>query len=162
MTDPATTRTTPTAHPGATPPVLRHLHCCGCAADVLARLTDGREVYPHRPDLARLPFWRCDACGLHVGCHHKTRDRTRPLGAIPTAAIRTARRHIQTILDPIWKSGQMSRDDLYARLSATLGRPYHTGDLRTLDEARVVRQAVRQIARDTMAAPATHPAPGPR
>ena len=149
MTDPATAPTAQTAIPKPTPSVLRTLHCCGCAADVPARLTSGREVYPHRPDLARLPFWRCDTCGNHVGCHHKTRDRTRPLGAIPTAALRTARRHIHAALDPIWKSGRMSRDELYARLSATLGHPYHTGDLRTLDEVTLIRQAVRRIIRDT-------------
>jgi hypothetical protein len=29
----------------------RMLYCCGCQKDVPARLTDGREVYPHRLDL---------------------------------------------------------------------------------------------------------------
>lgn len=62
----------------------RAIFCCCCENDVHARLTDGREIYPHRHDLYSLPFWRCDGCGNHVGCHHKTKDRTRPLGVIPT------------------------------------------------------------------------------
>jgi hypothetical protein len=75
------------------PPEVRDIYCCGCESAVQARLTDGREIYPHRPDLADLPFWKCDGCGNHVGCHHKTNDRTRPLGNIPTPEIRIARKH---------------------------------------------------------------------
>lgn len=123
------------------------IYCCGCAADVQARLTDGAEIYPRRPDLATLPFWRCDTCHNYVGCHHKTKNRTRPLGAIPTADLKNARRHIHVILDPIWQSGRLSRRHIYARLTQTLGREYHTGDLRTLDEARTIYRAVQDIAR---------------
>ena len=36
------------------------IYCCGCAQDVTARLTDGSEIYPHRLDLADIPFWVCD------------------------------------------------------------------------------------------------------
>lgn len=123
------------------------LWCCGCAAEISARLTDGREIYRHRPDLARQPFWRCDACGNHVGCHHKAADRTRPLGNIPTPAIRDARSHIHRILDPLWRGGGMSRRAVYAALSNRLGRPYHTAELRSLEEARDIYRAIRELAR---------------
>lgn len=82
---------------------MRAIYCCGCKADVGARLTDGREIYPHRADLAALPFWKCDACGNAVGCHHKTKERTRPLGCIPTPELKTARSHIHRVLDPLWE-----------------------------------------------------------
>lgn len=124
------------------------LWCCGCQADVHPRLTDGREVYPHRRDLADLPFWRCDACGNHVGCHHKTKNRTQPLGCIPDAAMKKARSHIHNILDPLWKRRLIDRRHLYARLTEVLGRQYHTGELRTLDEARTIYRAVQGIARE--------------
>lgn len=45
---------------------VRTIFCCGCQTDVQARLTSGREVYPHRDDLASLPFWKCDGCGNTV------------------------------------------------------------------------------------------------
>lgn len=64
------------------------IFCCGCGVDVQARLTDVAEIYPHRDDLHSLPFWRCDACGNSVGCHHKTQNPTRPLGCIPTNEIK--------------------------------------------------------------------------
>lgn len=126
----------------------RRLWCCGCAADMDARLTDGREIYPHRLDLAELPFWKCDACANSVGCHHKTQDRTRPLGVIPTDAIKDARRHIHALIDPLWRGGSMSRGHIYGRLTKALGRQYHTGELRSVDEARAVYREGLSIARE--------------
>ena len=66
----------------------RHIHCCECSEKVNARLTDECEIYPHRQDLKSLPFWKCDTCGNHVGCHHKTKNRTQPLGCIPSDEIK--------------------------------------------------------------------------
>ena len=83
-----------------------NIRCCGCQKKVEARLTDGSEIYPHRKDLYSLPFWKCDVCGNFVGCHHKTKNRTRPLGCIPTPEIKNARKHIHAILDPLWQSGK--------------------------------------------------------
>lgn len=122
------------------------IYCCQCRGSVEARLTDGREVYPRRPDLSPLPFWRCDRCGNYVGCHHKTADPTNPLGNIPTPEIRNARQHIHRILDPLWKSGRFKRKDLYARVSAHMGFQYHTAQLRTLEEARKAYLFIKQLA----------------
>lgn len=126
------------------------IYCCGCEADIAARLTDGLEIYPHRPDLATLPFWRCDACGNFVGCHHKTKQRTRPLGCIPTTKIKHARRNIHSILDPLWKEGLIPRGKIYNQISQELGRKYHTAEIRSLQEAEVVRQIVLRIAAAAM------------
>jgi hypothetical protein len=113
---------------------------------VIPRLTDGSEVYPHRRDLSTLPFWMCDGCGNYVGCHHKTKDRTRPLGNIPTKELKNARQHIHRILDPIWKEGKMPRGKVYARLAKELGIPeYHTAEIRTIEEARRVYAIVKML-----------------
>ncbi len=134
----------------------RTLYCCECSRDVEARLTTGAEIYPHHPDLAELPFWRCDACGNYVGCHHKTKDRTRPLGNIPNQAIRNARKHIHRILDPLWGSSRLKRGHIYGRISAALGYQYHTAEIKTVEEARrvyaIVRQIAQQLAQDEPAA----------
>lgn len=127
---------------------MRELYCCGCEAKVNPRLTDGREVYPYRMDLYELPFWKCDACGNFVGCHHKTKNRTAPLGCIPTPEMKRARQHIHAILDPIWRSGRMPRKAIYAKLTEALGWEYHTARLRTIDEARTVYRLVREIAKE--------------
>ena len=128
---------------------LRTIWCCGCQRDVQARLTTGAEIYPHRPDLAAVPRWRCD-CGLHVGCHWRHHDATKrmdPVGVIPTPEIGTARKHIHAILDPLWKGGRFQRVELYRMLSGRLGvAEYHTAEIRTVEEARRVWRTVKEIA----------------
>jgi hypothetical protein len=134
--------------------MTREIYCCGCGRTVSARLTDGAEIYPHRSDLSSLPFWKCDACGNYVGCHHKTRDRTRPLGVIPTAEIKKAHQHIHRVFDPLWKSGRMSRGKAYRELAKAMGRDeYHTAEIRTVEEAREVYRKVREIAWPSRVAP---------
>lgn len=122
------------------------IYCCGCNADIEARLTDGSVIYPHRKDLHSLPFWMCDTCKNYVGCHHKTNQPTRPLGHIPTKEIRNARQHIHRKLDPLWESGRWKRRSLYAELSERLGYHYHTSEIKTLDEARRIYKIVQDIA----------------
>ena len=121
------------------------IHCCGCSQKVNARLTDGVEIYPHRKDLKSLPFWKCDDCGNYVGCHHKTKNRTRPLGCIPTKELKDARQHIHKVIDRIWQSGGMTRKQLYKRLSDDLGRNYHTANIRSIEEAREVYRLAKLI-----------------
>jgi len=129
------------------------IFCCGCQCEVTARLTDGSEIYPHRRDLGGLPFWKCDACGNYVGCHHKTNNRTRPLGNIPTAELRKARNHIHAILDPLWKDKVIPRGALYGRLKDRLGYVYHTAEIKTIEEARVVYRQVQEIKKDLQEKP---------
>lgn len=129
---------------------LTHLkiYCCGCETDVQARLTSGCEIYPSRPDLAALPFWKCDSCKNHVGCHHKLPSRVQPLGNIPTPALRRARSAIHAQLDPLWQGqGHAARHAIYRRIANELGIPeYHTGNIKSLYEAEWVMKIVLQIA----------------
>jgi len=124
------------------------IYCCACTQDIEARLTSGKEIYPHRADLKDLPFWKCDTCGNFVGCHHKTNNRTAPLGCIPTAEIKNARKHIHALIDPMYKSGQITRTKLYERLSDAVGWKYHTAKIRTIEEARTAYRAAQQIAKE--------------
>lgn len=121
------------------------IYCTGCEEEVEARLTDGQERYPHRPDLYELPFWRCDICGGYVGCHHKTDNPTKPLGYIATPEILTARKKIHALLDPLWKSGRIKRGQAYAYVGHRLGHPYHNGEIKTIDEARKIYEIVANL-----------------
>jgi len=122
-----------------------NIYCCGCAEKVEARLTNGTEIYPHRPDLESLPFWKCDKCNNHVGCHHKTSNRTAPLGCIPTPELRNARNHIHKLLDPIWQSGKDTRNGIYKKLTDILGWRYHTAKIRSVEEAREVYKLIKTL-----------------
>jgi glutathione S-transferase len=82
--------------------------CGSCASNKPARLTNGREVYPHRPDLHDKPIWKCGACGAYVGCHPGT---TRPLGTPADKALRDARSMLHDqMVDPLWKTADESAD----------------------------------------------------
>lgn len=121
------------------------IYCTGCENDVDARLTNGEERYPHRKDLYDLPFWKCDTCGNYVGCHHKTKNRTQPLGCIATPEILEARKKIHALLDPLWKSGKIKRGQAYGYISHRIGKTYHNGELRSLEEAREAYKIVAQL-----------------
>ena len=122
------------------------IYCCGCRTEVNARLTGGEEIYPHRPDLSSLNFWKCDNCNNYVGCHKSIKNIPKPLGCIPTKEIKKARQHIHRILDPIWKGGKMERQEVYEKLSEYLGWNYHTAEIKSVGEARKVYKVVRKIA----------------
>lgn len=119
------------------------IYCCKCGKNRPATLTKGKEIYPHRKDLFKLPFWKCDTCGNHVGCHHKTNDRTKPLRVIPNDEIRAIRKEIHAIIDPLWKEHDLHRGDIYSRLSKELGYTYHTVEIRTVKEGQRILEIVR-------------------
>lgn len=123
----------------------RSIFCVACGDHVQAELTTGADIYPHRPDLAELPFWRCAACGNFVGCHHKTRNRITPLGCIPTPELRELRKQIHAVLDPLWESGAHDRRTLYAKISEEVGWNYHTAQTRSVDEANRALAFVNKI-----------------
>lgn len=124
------------------------IYCCGCQKEVEARLTSGAEIYPHREDLHKLPFWKCDTCKNHVGCHHKTKNPTRPLGNLPTGEMRTARQYIHKLIDPLWQNHPekfRARGWIYRWLSTKIGKQYHTGDIRSMEEAREIYRLAQTI-----------------
>lgn len=124
----------------------RSIYCCGCKKEVDARLTNGAEIYPHRKDLSTLPFWWCDTCNNYVGCHHKTKNKTEPLGNIPTPEIREARKRIHKILDPLWEGKKIKRSTLYGRISDEIGWQYHTAQIRSVDEAQKIYKVIMDIS----------------
>ena len=125
-------------------PVMK-IYCTGCQVVVEPRLTDGKEIYPHREDLYNLPFWKCDTCSNYVGCHHKTANPTKPLGVIATKEIMTARKHIHALLDPLWTSNKVTRRKAYKHISDKIGKEYHTGNISSIEEARSVYKIVAEL-----------------
>lgn len=121
------------------------IYCCKCQEEVDARLTDGLEIYPHRPDLKKLPFWKCDACGNYVGCHHKTKKRTQPLGVIPSPKIRQLRTVIHANMDPLWKKYGYKRNHIYSAVSNKIGYSFHTSELRTVKDCLTVLSIIESF-----------------
>ncbi len=128
-----------------------------------AELTDGAEVYPHRPDLHHKSFWICRSCAAYVGCHPGT---TRALGAPADAPLRRARMLLhEEMLDPLWKRAdrcgayapederarekirRRARERVYQFLAHTLGltrEETHTGSF-DLETCRRAWRALRGV-----------------
>lgn len=121
------------------------IYCCGCEKDVSPRFTTGEEIYAHRPDLFTLHFWKCNECKNYVGCHKHT---NKPLGCIPTYELRTARKHIHLILDPLWKSKRFKRKVIYSMISRQIGIKYHTANTRTVEECRNIYRIIKKISNE--------------
>lgn len=119
------------------------IYCTGCQRPVSARLTDGSEVYPLRPDLESIPFWICDVCKAFVGTHHKTKERTKPLGYLASPEVKKWRMIIHSTLDPLWKSGKTSRGAAYMYIANKIGKPYHTGEIKSEEEGRQIYEIVK-------------------
>ncbi len=126
------------------------IFCTGCAAYVEARLTDGSEMYPHREDLWSLIFWVCDTCHAFVGTHKKS---NKPLGFLATPEVKTWRKNIHAILDPLWKGHKISRGRAYAYISHRIGRTYHTAEIYNVEEGKKIYKIVLALKMDL--------APGP-
>jgi hypothetical protein len=123
--------------------------CCGCNGKKIdARLTNGSEIYPHREDLYDLPFWKCDTCKNFVGCHYKSDNKTNPLGCIATKEIKAKRIGIHQILDPLWKSGKHKRRYIYRWLGKNLGYPYHTGNIKNLEEVSKIKSLLKKFVNE--------------
>ncbi len=126
----------------------RQVWCCACGTEVWAIKVTGKVIYPHRKDLYDKEFWQCDCCKNYVGCH---KADGRPLGSIPGRELRRARMLTHQKMDPLWRDGPITRNELYAQLREMLphlcrGHEFHTGELRTIEEAREAYRAVNIIA----------------
>ncbi len=70
--------------------------------------------------------WLCKFCNAYVGCHNNTKN---PLGTMTNAETREWRKKVHEKIDPLWKSGKISRGKLYRNITRQLGlkKSYHTG-----------------------------------
>lgn len=106
----------------------------------------GAVIYPHRPDLHKLPFWACRTCDAYVGCHPGTQ---KPLGFPANAELRKARSSVHGLLDPIWKSSKNrgARVFCYRFLADKLGREFkhtHTAQF-SLEDCKAAVAALRGL-----------------
>ena len=113
--------------------MYRSIFCHICNLKTKSKLTSGKQIYPHRKDLATKPIWQCTICKSYVGCHP---DTINPLGSIVGSKVKQMRIQVHAMLDPIWQSGTISRAKLYKELSNELGWKYHTASIRSVAEAR--------------------------
>ena len=86
-----------------------------------AQLVSGKEIYPHRSDLAHLKFWLCKPCWAYTGTHINSK-RHAPKGRLADAELRAAKIAAHAAFDPLWRDGGMKRGDAYKWLQTVLQR----------------------------------------
>ena len=125
--------------------------CLHCDGD--CRLTNGVEVYPHRPDLADKQIWKCDPCQATVGCHP---GGTRSLGHAANKRTRDARMKLhELMLDPLWENEpdrKAARRWVYKFLTKALGikrEDCHTG-MFTIERCRDAWRALKDQTPETI------------
>jgi hypothetical protein len=77
----------------------------------------GKDIYPHRKDLASLAFFSCPTCDAYVGCHEIT---GKPLGRLANATLRKAKSAVHEVFDMIWKEKYKTRHESYMWLAHAL------------------------------------------
>lgn len=112
---------------------------CDCCAGPI-ELVDNSVLYNGRSYGAWPWVYFCQACKASVGCHPHS---VYPLGTMATPKVRQARNALHKLLDPLWRSGQMTRSKLYAEVACRLdypaGRAFHIGEL-SLEECQEAHQ----------------------
>ncbi|MFY9480251.1 MAG: zinc-finger-containing protein [Aquabacterium sp.] len=91
--------------------------CRHCGAEV--NLVSNAEIYGR--EYGEWPWtFMCQGpnCRAYVGLHPFTGI---PMGTLATAPIRNARKAAKDLFNPLWQSGQMTRDEAYAWLAGELG-----------------------------------------
>ena len=80
--------------------------CPYCGAK--AQLMDSAAVYGQSYGM----IWACLPCDAYVDCH-KSGANHPPLGTLANKELRAWRIRAHANLDPLWKSGRMSRKSVY-------------------------------------------------
>jgi len=85
---------------------------------------ENKEVYGKNYGKSYM-IYLCKPCDAYVGCHNNTK---RPLGTMANKELRMWRGKAHANIDPIWKSGKMTRKDMYGFLSKTFGFDIHVAE----------------------------------
>lgn len=123
--------------------------CTCCNKMMPSVLREAKLVTPKSKPASML--WVCTGCLNYISCHQHSGGLIKPMGCIANPELRAARKHIHAKLDAIWRLGFMTRNDIYASLSNSIGREYHTAEIKTVPEARNIYRLLNAMT-DSMTA----------
>lgn len=84
---------------------------------------ENKEIYGKNYGKSYMCYY-CKDCDAYVGCHQNSKV---PLGTMANKSLRRWRKMTHRVLDPLWKSGQMKRKDVYRKLKEHFGFDVHVG-----------------------------------
>jgi len=89
-----------------------------------AKWCENKERYGKNYGKSYMCYW-CKDCDSYVGCHNNTR---KPLGTMANKELRDWRMKAHAHIDPYWKSGKLSRGQVYELLKKKFGKEIHIGE----------------------------------
>lgn len=97
------------------------MECPYCGKE--APWVENKEKYGRNFGKSYMCYW-CKDCDAYVGCHQNSQQ---PLGTMANAELRRLRMKAHEVVDTLWKSGKMSRKEMYRLLSEKMGKTVHIG-----------------------------------
>lgn len=102
---------------------------CDNCQEPLVTITNNHVVYGK--NFGEWPMiYLCMSCGAFCGCHPFS---VFPLGLMANDETRALRRSLHAMIDPLWKSGGWSRNEVYWLMAGLMGftqeRRFHIGEL---------------------------------
>lgn len=98
------------------------MKCPYCSNE--AQWVENKEVYGRNYGKSFM-IWLCKPCDAYVGCHKNTE---KPLGIMADKDTRKWRKAAHEAFDPVWKSGDMTRNQAYKILSDHYSENIHIGE----------------------------------
>lgn len=98
------------------------MNCPYC--NKIALWCENKEKYGRNYGKSYMCYW-CKPCDAYVGCHNNTK---KPLGTMANKELRQWRMKVHEHIDPVWKSGTVTRNQVYSDISYILGMTFHTGE----------------------------------
>ena len=88
-----------------------------------AKFCENKEIYGKNYGKSYMVYY-CKDCDAYVGCHNNS---DKPLGTMANKELRKWRRKTHSILDPLWKTGKITRKELYFKISKYFKKEIHIG-----------------------------------
>lgn len=118
------------------------IFCNTCNAIVVARLTNGQEIYPLKPKGYKKEYYICDACCQFTILNEYS---NKPVGNIPAKHQIAIRHDIKRLLDPLRAKHTQHKIRKDMSRVTRFGRYYHTAELKGDKEHERALKAAKKL-----------------
>ena len=118
------------------------LFCVQCNDNVDVTLVNGEVICPTMPHTHHNFFYQCNFCANYVGFRE---NFNKSFIFIPTPEMRNLKIEIHKIIDPIWQNEILTREEVYNKISERIGKKFHAGSLKSIDEAKYIIYCVKEL-----------------
>lgn len=98
------------------------MKCPYCGKE--AEWCENKKIYGRNYGRSYMCYY-CQDCNAYVGCHNNTKN---PLGTMANKELREWRMKAHSLIDPLWKTGEMKRHEVYQMLADRFGKQIHIGE----------------------------------